>query len=184
MSDDTNTPVIDELAILKDKAKVLGINAGNMGVDALRQKIAEKMAESQKSTEVVQPDEEMTALQRRQHLKREYLKLVRCRIFNNNPQKQDLQGELIIVGNKYLGMQKKMIPFGEPTENGYHIPLIIYNELKNRRYQSITVKGRAGKEEIVRKMLPEYTLEVMPPLTREELNELALTQAAALRVGV
>lgn len=178
----------DQFNALKEKAKIMGINPGNMGIDALRKRINDQLEGKpvqDNSIESEPSTKEMSSVQVMKHLRDNYLKLIRCRIYNNNPAKRDLQGELICVGNKYLGIQRKFVPFGEMTENGYHIPYIIFNELKSRKYQQISTKrGRDGQVEVARKMAPEYTLEVMPQLTKAELKELAVSQAAAERVGV
>ena len=189
MSDiDTNTPSFNSNTVdkLKARCKELGINAKNMGESALREKIMEAEAELKESENKPDPAN-MTQVELRQHLTKQALKLIRCRVFNNNPNKANLQGELFCVGNKYLGMVKKFVPFGEATEHGYHIPSIIFDNIKSRKYQQITTrKSRTnpGDVEIIRKQVPEYTLEILEPLTKEELAELALNQAAAERVGV
>lgn len=115
----------------------------------------------------------------------EQLALIRCQIYCNNPKKNDLRGEIITVGNKYVGTVRKMIPFGEATENGYHIAKILFDALKRRKYQKITVTKRPdGTEEVKTQLVPEYTLNVLTPLTEDELKELALRQTAAERVGL
>lgn len=117
--------------------------------------------------------------------RKEHLALIRCQIFCNNPKKNDLRGEIITVGNKYVGTVRKMVPFGEATENGYHIQKILFEALKRRKYQKITVvKRQDGTEEVKTQLVPEYTLNVLPPLTQDELDELALRQTAAARVGL
>jgi len=113
------------------------------------------------------------------------LKLIRCQIYNNNPAKNDLKGEILTISNKYIGVVRKFIPFGEDTEKGYHVPQILYDMLKRRKYQRVTtVKNPDGTERVVQSMTPEYTINVLPPLTQAELNELAIRQAAAERVGL
>jgi len=121
----------------------------------------------------------------RHRIHAEEMKLIRCQIYNNNPHKADLQGEIISVGNKYLGNVRKFIPFGEATEVGYHIPNILYKNLKRRKYQQVKAKkNNDGTEEVVTRMVPEYTVVVLDPLTPAELKELALKQSAAERVGL
>jgi len=110
------------------------------------------------------------------------LALVRCRISNLDPKKADLPGEIITVGNSQIGVVRKFVPFGEQTDNGYHIPKIIYDFLKERRFLNITTHRGKGKGETIsvkQQWLPEFSLEVLPPLTKEELEELAQQQRAA-----
>ena len=104
--------------------------------------------------------------------------LVRCRIQNMNTQKKDWPGEFVSVGSAKLGTFKKFIPFG--SGEPYHVPRIIYNELKAKQCsQFYTVPGR-GKDKIRKsKLINEYVVEELPPLTTQELKDLALQQAMA-----
>lgn len=191
------TPGLDELGLLKERARTMGIPVkGNVGIETLKKNIAEKLsrktsepepevnpvAQEVKETPVVKTKAQMEQ-ETRERLRVEELALVRCKIYNLNPGKRDLQGEIITVRNKYLGTVRKFIPFGEATDGGYHIPRIIYNDLKTRKFQSILTKRVKGQEQVTTRMVPEYSLDVLPMLTREELSELALNQAAAERVG-
>lgn len=192
----------DELKLLKERAKALGIPlGGNIGVDALKKKIADKLSGAAAEKEEDEVNEEIPAVQAkkaakarpktkaeieqetRERLYKEKMLLVRCRIYNMNPSKRDLQGEIITIANRYLGTVRKFIPFGEATDGGYHIPKVIYDDLKSRKFQQIRVSKVRGVEQVTTRMVPEYSIEVLPPLTREELNELALKQAAAERLG-
>lgn len=184
------TELTDEqkLAMLKAKATKLGITySGNIGLETLRNKINDHMAAAEEgktadkeAAGVDVPDDVKLRVQ----LKKEKTKLVRCKIYNLNPGKRDLRGELITVGNRYIGTHTKMIPFGEATENGYHIPQVIYDHLKSRKFQSIKTKTVNGKIKVETQVVPEYQLEVLPQLTKEELAELAKNQEAAKRVGL
>jgi hypothetical protein len=188
-----NTPVEatqdngpDELSTLKDRAKVLGINfSGNIGVDALRKKIQDKLDGSNDAGEAAEEKApaQLTKQQIRDKLRKEALALVRCRIYNLNPSKRELSGEIVTVGNRYIGTVRKMIPFGEATENGYHIPKIIHDELKSRKFQQIRTTKKNGQIEVHASMVPEYSIEVLRPLTKDELEELKVKQAAAERLG-
>jgi len=117
----------------------------------------------------------------RQHLYNEQMKLVRVRIQNLDPKKADLNGEVIAVGNKHLGTIKMFVPYGEVTDDGWHIPYIIYKELERRRFLSIrTVKDPRTKQPVVKKgWAKEFAIEVLAPLTATELKQLATAQAAA-----
>lgn len=182
-------PQVDELQLLKERAKILGIPTGNVGVDTLRKKIQDKLEGKTDEKAVVSGagDVPKTKAQieqeTRERLQLEQMRLVRCRIYNLNPQKNDLRGEIITVGNKYLGTVRKFIPFGEVTDGGYHIPMCIYKELKGKKFQQIRTKSKNGQIEVSRRMVPEYNIEILPPLTKDELEELALQQAAAERLS-
>ncbi len=182
-------PQVDELQLLKERAKILGIPTGNVGVDTLRKKIQDKLEGKTDEKAVVSGagDVPKTKAQieqeTRERLQLEQMRLVRCRIYNLNPQKNDLRGEIITVGNKYLGTVRKFIPFGEVTDGGYHIPMCIYKELNGKKFQQIRTKSKNGQIEVSRRMVPEYNIEILPPLTKDELEELALQQAAAERLS-
>lgn len=98
-----------------------------------------------------------------------------------NAKKQDLPGEVITVGNSVLGSITKYIPFGIP----WHIPEFIYNNLLERKYlyHGVTTRDlKTGREERFTKMMPEYSIQDLPPLTKEELKQLAQEQAAGNRI--
>ena len=71
------------------------------------------------------------------------------------------------------------MPFGEQTENGYHVPYCIYQMLKDRKFLHIrTIKTREG-ERTETSYVPEFALEVLPQLTPIDLQKLATAQTAA-----
>ena len=109
----------------------------------------------------------------------EQLALVRCQVFNNNPAKNDLFGEIFSVQNKYLGTVRKYIPYGKFTENGYHIPRILVTMLKGKKYLQVrSMKNPDGTERTEQRQAPEFTITELRPLTREELDKLASMQAS------
>ena len=196
----------DEMTLLKARAKLMGIVfSNNIGKDALIAKINAKLNEeedpgetqtnetnqaSQASTEMVPPNpligqtEPQPANARtptlREYLMREQMKLVRLRISNLDPKKADLPGEIITVSNEVLGTVQKYIPFGEVTDDGYHVPYCIYTVLKDKMFLDIRSKrGLNGVPQISQKWVREFALEVLPPLSPEDLRELATAQAAA-----
>lgn len=116
----------------------------------------------------------------RQMLMAEQLKLVRVRIQNLDDKKKDLPGEIFTVANEYIGTVRKYIPYGEASDDGYHIPFCIYTMLKDRKFLSIrTGKGKNGTPKVETRWSREFAIEVLPPLTPEELERLAQAQIAA-----
>jgi hypothetical protein len=104
--------------------------------------------------------------------------LIRCRITCMNPNKKAWTGEIISVGSAKLGTFKKFIPFN--SDQPYHVPSIIFNELKNRKCAvRSTRKGRNGEDITTTKLINEFALEVLPPLTDAELKDLQHQQAMA-----
>ena len=192
-----------ELDLLKRRADMMKISySNNIGVDALKAKIqaamkGEKPAENQQEKAPVaqqqtsngdgsvnaltgaetKPAKKMSL---RQYLQQEKMKLVRCRITNLDPKKKDLPGEIITVANEHLGTVRKFVPFGEVTDNGYHIPQCIYDMLKERTFVSIkTRKDPKGQTIVEHQNAREFSLEVLPPLTADELAKLGAAQQAA-----
>ena len=186
--------VEDELSLLKDRAKLMGIKfSNNIGIESLREKIATKQAGEEMPDEtatkvnplaVVGAPEEMPEVKKmtlREHMVKEQMRLVRLRIQNLDPKKKDLHGEVLCIANEYLGTVKKFVPFGEVTDEGYHVPFCIFTEMEARRFQNIrTFTDKAtGQIRIESSWVREFSLEVLPPLTKTELIQLASAQAAA-----
>lgn len=194
--DNTQEQQPDELAMLKQRARMMGITfSNNIGVEALRAKIAAKMegrssqAEDQQEQPPAPPplqDPSEPAPTRpmtlREKLVKENMKLVRLRIVNLDPKKKDLPGEIFTVANEYLGTVRKFVPYGEKTDEGYHVPYCIYKMMKARKFLNIrTYKDRQNQNQIKieQNWATEFALEVLPPLTKEELARLGAAQLAA-----
>lgn len=174
---------MDELDLLKQRADTMGIKySPNIGIDTLKQKIEDKLAGNKTSDADAEPAVE-THAQIRHRMQMEEMKLVRLRIANLNPDKKDLHGEIFTVANKFLGTVRKFIPYGEATDNGYHVPYVLYKQLRDRKFLQTRVTQQAGGHtEVQTKWVPEFALEILEPLTQEELNRLANKQAAAAGV--
>jgi len=185
----------DELTLLKDRAKLMGIKfSNNIRIESLREKIAAKIAGEEMPAEepmnkvnplaAVGAAQEAPAVKQmtlRETLIKDQMKLVRLRIQNLDPKKKDLPGEVLCVANEYLGTVKKYIPYGEASDDGYHVPFCIFTELESRRFQNVrTYTDKAtGQIRIESSWAREFSLEVLPPLTQAELAQLASAQAAA-----
>lgn len=188
-NDDTVNDIAmpSELEVLKQRATLMNIKfSNNISVEKLREKIEAAMPEDEPEVEVAEenplgevpaPVKKMTLGQK---IRQEQLRLVRVRIQNLDPKKKDLPGEIITVANEYMGTVRKFVPFGEATDEGYHIPYCIYEFLKNRKFQNIRVlKGKNGQPRIEQGWIREFSIEVLPQLTQEELDRLASAQIAA-----
>ncbi len=184
-----------ELDMLKSRAKLMGITfSNNIGLDALKTKIEEHKQASEAKTQTqvtAQTNEQQPEAQAenqkkaktislRAHLQKEKMKLVRLRITNLDPKKKDLPGEILTVGNEYLGTVRKFVPFGEATDNGYHVPYCLYELMRDRKFLSIkTRKGPKGQTIVEQQMVREFALEILPPLTEAELARLSAAQLSA-----
>lgn len=182
----------DELTMLKERANVMGVTfSNNIGIEALRKRIDDKLA-GMNTDEV--PEAETNAFTGtttntevgskavtptlRQYLFDENMKMVRVKITNLDPKKREWPGEIKTVANKYIGTVRKFIPFGDATDEGYHIPQCIYKMLKRCKYQDIKVVKKNGKETVTSRWVSEYAIELLPPLSQEELRQLATAQQA------
>lgn len=189
---ETEEEAFDELTMLKKRADLMGLSySSRIGVEALKLKIDNKLngvTEEANEAALTEPSksapvsltkaEQDSAIRVKQNA--EMMKLVRLRITNLNPNKKELQGEILTVANKFLGIVKKFIPYGEVTDGGYQVPFILYQELKARKFLSIKTKRDAkGNVEVIQRWVPEFALEVLPQITEEELGKLAAAQAAA-----
>lgn len=173
-----------ELEALKSRATMMGISfSPRIGVDRLRAKIDAKL--NGEADEPETPAAPMTEAARKAAVRKqqrdEMMALVRCRIANLNPSKRELRGEIFTVANKYLGTVRKFVPYGEATDNGYHIPRIIYEQLKSRKFLQVNTRNdRIGGDIVIdQRWVPEFSIEVLPQLTQAELDKLAASQAAA-----
>lgn len=189
MTEEVQKP-LDELQILFKQADAMGISySKNISIETLRKRIADKQ-EGVVEEEVQKPVAEATvnsvisASKQRQAKIKEATKLIRIRVTNMNPAKSELPGEIFTTGNSVIGTIRKYVPFGgTASEVGYHVPQIILNMLRRRTFTT-TVEKRNDKglvyyEKQVRK---EFAIEVLDPLTQEELDKLAQDQRASGRV--
>ena len=188
---------VDELTLLKERAKVMGIPfSNNISLETLRKRVADKMEGKDEAPEVnaltgdpeiaqamaakpLDPKANAVALRKLMHAKQ--MRQVRVRITNMDPKKKDLPGEIWTVANEYLGTVRKFVPYGEQTDDGFHIPYCLYRLLDSKRFLHIRdVKDRTTG--IVRQdkvWAKEFSLDMLPSLTQGELDRLAAAQAAA-----
>lgn len=174
----------DELEALKARANLLGVKFHpSISLEKLREKVnaavtSEGDAASEEETNAPEEPKQETIGEKRKRLKAEALKLVRIRLTCLNPAKKEWEGEIITVGNSLIGSVKKFIPFN--ADDGWHVPHVIYQQLKERQCQIFyTATDARGNKVRKGKLIKEFAIEVLPPLTKEELDELARRQAMA-----
>ena len=184
----TAVDVKQEREALKARCQLLGIQTqGNQSNETLRALIRAKQDEMDAAARQANPaafDEAVETSEGRtpslrEYLKTEALKLVRVRISCMNPQLAKMGSVIITTGNEYTGTVRKVVFFGEKTENGYHIPQIILNVLQRRKFQQV-VEERNHKGHLVprARWMKEFNIEILPPLTQKELNALKDRQLA------
>lgn len=177
MSDiDTDLPVVDELTALKARADMMGVKYHpSISLEKLKEKITAHL-NAEEDKPVAEPEMDRAALQRNAS------ELMRIRVTCMNPAKKEWEGEIFTVGNSVVGTFKKYVPFN--ADEGWHVPRIIYEQLKERECQVFTtVRDLRGNSTRKGKLIKEFAIEVLPNLTEEEIKELAQRQAMAKSVG-
>lgn len=115
--------------------------------------------------------------QKKNRLRRDAMALVRVRVSCMDPQKKNLKGELICVSNRNFGSIQRFVPFNRE----WHIEKVLYDVLSEKEYMVFDREktGRAGIEVVTPRNVPAFNIQVLPPLTKAELKDLAQRQAMA-----
>lgn len=181
MSEEFNDdlPVVDELTGLKAKADLMGLSYHpSIGLDKLREKVNAALNDTAAPAEEAPKAVEESPTEFRMRKRAEANELVRIRVACMNPAKKELEGEFFTAGNSVVGSFTKYVPFN--TEDGWHVPRIIYNQIIDRMCQIFfTVTNDRGDKIRKGKQIREFAVEVLPELTYEELTALAQRQAMA-----
>lgn len=198
--EDGSTPAVafDELSLLKQRADIMGIKYHpNIGIKKLKDMIEEKkeapvtpvvydpyageeaatiQAAQAAGDTFTQPQRETTT-QVNMRLRQEALKLVRIRVTNMNPLMGNLKGEIVSVGNAQIGFIKKYVPYN--AEAGWHVPQIVLNQLQQKKFMT-HYEVKVGNKKIKKhRLVPELAIEILPPLTAKELQDLKQRQLMA-----
>ena len=105
---------------------------------------------------------------------RDAKKLVRVIINCNNKNKAGYTGDIFSAHNAYVS-ETKFIPFGTPT----HITQIMFNTLKEKKCQQFKKVKLPNGQEITRPyVIDEFNIEILPPLTKDELEAIKKKQLA------
>lgn len=169
--DDTQVPAKSELDTLKERADKVGLKYHhNIGVDKLREQLNAKLNSEPTSEET---SGKLSRAQRATKLRKEATKLVRVRITCMNPNKSEWSGEFFCVSNSYIGTVKKFVPFGVE----YHVPEILLTMIESRQFQQFYNEKIKGRNVRKGKLVKEFGVERLKPLTEQELKELARRQA-------
>ena len=169
----------DELTLLKERADKMGITYHpSIGIEKLKEKIDEALCTTN-STEVKAEEVDAggeTESQRRTRLNQEARILRRVRITCMNPNRKAWTSDVFSLSNSVIGTIKRCVPFD--TEEGTHVEDIIVEHIKSRMFRtSYVVKDSRGREIRRNKLVKEYAVEELPPLTLKELEALAQRQA-------
>lgn len=183
------TNVTPELVEVRKQADALGVKYHHLAnADTIRKKIAEAGAEVPTPSPVNKTGNgpkfgRGAVLTAEEFKKAEVGKRIRnagalrrVQITCMDPTKKNWDGEVISVGSSKAGTYKKFVPYnGLP----YHVPQIIYDELKTREC-TVFINEKRGAETFKKgKLIKKYAITDLPPLTSEELEDLAKKQALA-----
>lgn len=190
----------DELKALRKRATMLGITySGSTGIQTLREKINAKLNEDttdmedsvddvddndnykpkvdktkNKTVKVTKETSPEMFVNKSVLATKKANKLVRVIVTCKNPAKSEYQGEIISAGNSLIGTVKKFILFNKP----YHVPAILFDVLKERKYQHFYKERINGNIVVKSRLVPEFTVEVLDPLPKKELDKLKTAQFA------
>ena len=175
----TDEIIQDELSVLKARADQMGISySKNIGAEKLRARIEDAPTDKELVVEAPKKEAAETVGQRRNRLRKEAGALVRVRVTCMNPNKREWQGEIFTVANAVVGTFRNYVPFN--LEDGWHIPEIVFQQVIARKCQVFkTVNGPRGEKIRKGTLIPEFSVDILPPLTKEELSDLAKRQAMA-----
>ena len=207
--DNTQIEALDNLPEARDAAEAMGLKfSGNTGLDTLKAKMLASL-EGPEESDPLGDNEPMEEIQiakkpaggklsiaqllkmdanmeedpmiRRRIVRAKALRLSRVRIVNMDPTDAAVPGMLLSVQNKYTGKVQKYIPFGEESENGYHVPEILLDWLRAQTYalRKEIKGGKIGIKQYKTTQVKKFTIEILDPLTKDELAAMALRQAAA-----
>lgn len=160
-----------ELEDMKKRATDMGVTFHpSIGAEKLAKKVSE-FIEEQEATNIKEArDSKLTEKQKTNFVARnEALKLRRVVVTCMDPMKKGYQGEIFSAGNSIIGTVTKYIHF----ETEWHVPQIILNILKNRKYQQFDTKSNTkGQTVNTTRMVRAYSITELPDLTEQELYEL------------
>lgn len=175
---DIQTNEFDEL---KDRATKLGIKFHPaIALETLRERVRAALEDDDEVTEEVNevPEQKKVSAKKQNLtvLRDNAMKLVRVRVTCMNPAKSGQSGVLVTVGNNLVGTVSKYVPF----DTDWHIPQIMFNVMKEEKVQTfVTRRDRKGNDITESKLIPAYSIEILPDLTQAELKDLAQRQAMA-----
>lgn len=172
----TDEQQVQAIASLKKQADRLGVTyKSNVSVATLQKAIQAKLNgdtnEGEGDSEMDSKSKQQTEAEQLETLYNKAMKLVRVIITPMEATKAaNLEREIFCAGNSKIGTVKRSVEFNEP----WHVEQILLNAIREKKYQLFTTKKNARGIEITSaKLIPAYSINILPDLTDEELKELA-----------
>lgn len=179
----TTEPSIDlELETLKNIATLSGVQFHpNIKGPALSAKIEEHLKNKPEEAVAKTPEpvvpKKLTPQQERMKIVKEATKLIRVNVVCMNPNRKEWKGDIFTVSNSVVPTIKKYIKFN--TEEGWHVPQMLLNSLREKRCQLFKTVTRNGVDIRQGYLVPEFSIEELPPLNEKQMEDLRKQQAMA-----
>jgi len=184
------------IELTKIEADKLGVKySPNIGLETLRERIDNhKLDNSGLDTDFIKKAKEASVLlgglnqnkimsdnldplKYKQKIMAKASKLIRCSVTCVDPSKKDIPGAIMGVRNSMIPLTKKFVPYDGTVT---HLPEILFNHLKEKTCQIFRIEINKSNGEKIRKSKTEkmFAVHKLPPLTDDQLTELAETQKA------
>lgn len=109
-----------------------------------------------------------------QRRKRDAQRLIRVRVACMDPDRRKHPGAVYSTGSSKMGKIAKYVPFNVP----WYVPKAIVEILKEAKFSTYyEVPDGNGGMRAESRLIPTYSVEILPDLTENELKELAQQQA-------
>ena len=166
---------MSDLIELKAQADGLGIKySPNISAATLQQRINDALAGKEDNSDTsgeITPVPVLSQADKIKQIRKEALRLVRVIITPMDSTKRDYHGEIFQFSNRILSA-KRFVPFGHPT----HIEAVLLDQIKTRQMRQTIPETRDKAPES--RLMPAFAVQELPPLTAQELAELAQAQQA------
>lgn len=166
---------MSDLIELKAQADELGIKySPNISAATLQQRINDALAGKEDSSDTsgeITPIPVLSQAEKIKQIRKEALRLVRVIITPMDSTKRDYHGEIFQFSNRILSA-KRFVPFGHTT----HVEAVLLEQIKQRQMRQTIPETRDKAPES--RLMPAFAVQELPPLTAQDLAELAQAQQA------
>lgn len=107
----------------------------------------------------------------RRIVKAEGEKLIRIKLTPTSTDNTSETGALVQVSNSFVNIGR-LVPYNVPT----HVENILFNKLRESVRIGFKTTGQGREKQTSSQLVPQYIIEVLPPLTKEEIEGLAEKQ--------
>ena len=122
-----------------------------------------------------------TPAMRKMRLVKKAKRLIRFRLTCMNEAKKKWPAEIFTVANSTVGTIKRAIPF---NADSWHCEEMLLNMIQDRKFVTyFEVKGKKGRSYKKTKLIKEFAIEILPPLTQKEIDDLIKRQGLADNLG-